>query len=79
MVSRVIEKAAKFETQSHYESNIQEKLKPFLEICDISKVHSDAEETTPLSPKRPESPTGKKQKIHEISIKKQPVRNRVLS
>ena len=64
MVSRLIEKAEKFETQSHYQSNIQEKLKPFLDVCNISKVASpspDAEKTTPLSPKRPESPTGKQQ------------------
>ena len=71
MVSRLIEKAEKFETQSHYQSNIQEKLKPFLDVCNISKVDSGAEQTTPLSPKRPESftATGKQQqKIHEIII-----------
>ena len=62
MVSRLIEKAEKFETQSHYQSNIQEKLKPFLDVCDISIVASPSstEQTTPLSPKRPESPTGNK-------------------
>ena len=73
MISRLIEKAEKFETQSHYQSDIQEKLKPFLDVCNISKVDSPsgAEQTTPLSPKRPESftATGKQQqKIHEIII-----------
>ena len=53
-VSRIIEKAAKFETRS--QTNIVEKLEPFLEICDISKVvspDSGAEKISPLSPKRP--------------------------
>ena len=59
MISKIINKAGKFET--HTKTKIQEKLEPFLEVCNISKVISPAvaEQTTPLSPKRPESPTGK--------------------
>ena len=56
IISRIIEKTAKFETQSR--SKISDKIKPFLEVCDISKVASSssvAEITSPLSPKR-ESP-----------------------
>ena len=76
-VSRVIEKAAKFETQSHI--NIEEKLQPFLEICDISKVvspSSGAEKVSPLSPKRSESPVvveqgrGKRPKIPSWKIRR---------
>ena len=56
LISRIIEKAAKFETRS--QTNIVEKLEPFLEICDISKVVSPSSgaEEIPPSPKRPESP-----------------------
>ena len=55
-ISRVIEKAKKFETLS--KTNIDQKLKPFLEVCDISTVNSPAavEKSSPLSPKRTESP-----------------------
>ena len=55
-ISRIIEKAKKFETVS--KKNIEQKLRPFLEVCDISKVNSPAavEKSSPLSPKRPESP-----------------------
>ena len=69
MVSRIIEKAALSET--HSRANIPGKLQPYLEVCNISKVASpspDAEITTPLSPKRPESPTGKYKKLLKISI-----------
>ena len=56
LISRIIVKAEGFEKLTQI--NIQQKLKPFLEVCDISKVaspSSDAEKTSPLSPKR-ESP-----------------------
>ena len=58
MISRIIEKAAGYETHSRI--NIPEKLQPFLEVCNISKLASPptsgAKETSPLSPKRPKSP-----------------------
>ena len=59
VITRIIEKAAKFETHSQDQDKILEKLQPFLDICDISKVVSPsfgAEKFSPLSPKRPESP-----------------------
>ena len=61
MVSRLIEKATKFENQSQI--NVLQKREPFLDVCNISKLVSpasdDAEQTNLLSPKRSESPTGK--------------------
>ena len=54
-VSKLIDKTSKFRTQSHVK--IEEKLAPYLEVCDISIVKSPAvEKSSPLSPKRPESP-----------------------
>ena len=63
IISRIITKAAQFETHTKKDP---QKIQPFLEVCNISYVAppSDVEQTTPLSPKR-ESPTGKQQKIHE--------------
>ena len=57
MVSRIIEKAALSET--HSRANIPGKLQPYLEVCNISKVTSPSystEKTSPMSPKRTESP-----------------------
>ena len=57
IISRLIEKAFTFRT--HSKVNVQDKLKPFLEVCDISIVvspASGADKISPLSPKRSESP-----------------------
>ena len=61
IISKLTQKAVTFRT--HSKVNIEKKIKPFLEVCDISKVDSpkskdspDIEKSSPLSPKRPESP-----------------------
>ena len=54
-ISKLIDKALKFRTHSHVK--IEEKIVPFLEVCDISMIKSPAvEKSSPLSPKRPKSP-----------------------
>ena len=77
-ISKLIEKALKFRTQSHVK--VEEKLAPFLEICDISIVVSPsagAEKISPLSPKRSESPVhdldrgrGKRLKFPSIKVRR---------
>ena len=77
VISRLIEKAATFET--HSQTKILEKLAPFLEVCDISKVvsPSGAEKISPMSPKRSESPVvdlehgrGKRLKFPSIKVRR---------
>ena len=52
----MIDKALTFRT--HSQIKIEQKIAPFLEVYDISTVDSPAavEKSSPLSPKRPESP-----------------------
>ena len=75
VISRLIEKAAMFET--HSQTKILEKLAPFLEVCDISVVSSGAKKISPMSPKRSESPVvdlslgrGKRLKVPSIKVRR---------
>ena len=56
-ISSIVKRGCKFESPPMSPTKIQERLKGFQKVCDISKtINSDIDIPTPLSPKRVESP-----------------------
>ena len=55
-IAAVVNRGIKFESPPVSPIKVQEKLKGFQKVCDISKTDNSSLPPTPLSPKRVESP-----------------------